>query len=392
MILQRNNNWLINAFIFLLAFYPPLPVFNFINPIILLICICVRKDTLRMPFPIVLIIVSIYVSLVFNMIVQPENINLQSISRALVVAGIFLFFPYAENEKINNNLLYLCVVYLLFSQISYFIGFNRFISFYETYYPYVGDIQVYTSDYLSQQTQLLGVNTRLGGLYHNPNHCARAYTLFLATYFIENERFSIKKAIFCFICLFGIILTGSRTGLFVAILLMLGSYYWGEEKNRPQKSGRILGGIIALGILYLFYSFFDSGSYRALRLEEGTGDSLTTKFVKFADYVNSQHNFLYLLFGNFDQHSFLKLSKDESTIDSEWGFAIYNYGLIFLIGYILFYITTIKRLKSIYKLIMIPLLWTITSGILFAYKFSLLFYLLFSLYYYRSTKLNTEND
>lgn len=384
-----------NAIIFILAFYPPLPLFNYLNPLLLFYYLFRYKSSFNFSLSTFVILTSLALSFIYNTFSNPSSINGQSISRVIMIALILSFFPFCRIKKISKIFIIASILYIFLSQVAYYFNWNDLVSFYDTYYPYEGDIKSYTSDYLKEQSVLLGDNTRLGGLFHNPNHCARLYTLLLAVYLIStpNGTKLFEKFLIILAILFGVVLTGSRTGLFISFLLLLLSFFQFNIVGVSRIGKVVLFTVFIMLLYYFFTNIVDDSSYRALRITEGTSDSLMAKFLRFSDYIEIEKNTPALLFGHFDQHSFLTTISigDNRTLDSEWGYAIFNYGFFFLIGYIIFFIEKIKKMNSNNMLILVPLFWVLTSAILLSYRFSLLYFLFFS-HFYQKSLISNDNE
>lgn len=372
----------VNCLIFVIMFYPPLGMFNLINPLLLFYFVVryykFNKSKRRSVLPLFFFLL-IVLSFTLNASANPTAINFVSVSQAIMISLILVFFPLIPNFKLYDLTVFVCTLYLLFSQICYSLNISYFISFFDTFYPYEGSIISYSSDYLQSQTELLESNLRLGGLFHNPNHCSRIYTFLLAIFTIEHPRYDRKKILLLGVMLFGIVLTGSRTGLIIALCIIILDYYLKTKDNF------LVFILTAIGILTIFvFDAIDFGAYRAFSFSAGSETSLSSKFTRFFSYMEGETNALFILFGHFDLRTTAEYLTGNEQLDSEWAYMIFSYGIFSIFVLLLFYFNRFREMTAQYRIIALPLLWCVTSTILLAHRISLLYFILFSIYYQRS--------
>jgi len=328
-----------------------------------------------------LIILSILISFILFAFISSETDISKSLLRNISIVLLLLLFPFVTNTKLPNIYLYIALSYIFISQISYMIGVKQIISFFNDLYPYEGERTTYQSDYLesvAHQMSLINRSLRLGGLYKNSNQCAKYLTLILASFMIENYKKTFKQNLpFLILFSLSIIATGSRTGFFITLFILIYFFYIkAENKDLAIKLlsvGFIL--VVISSFLFLATSGYLS-NLRFLDYEEGLDKSLLTKISILANYISSSDNILTLLFGNFTNDGINSI-----TFDSEWGESIYRYGIISVFAFAIFYISVFKTLSKKNRIIFITLLWAISSTMILSFRASFVFMLLLSKYY-----------
>ena len=389
--LSSPKNTLISlAFMFGL-FMPDGNLFYYLVPIFILI-LAIRyhkfQDALISQY---LIIILICVSFFLHAITNSDDGDIKGYLRNIVIVEMFLFYPFAKAIKISNAYLYFALIYIFISQISYMIGIDPLITFFNDYYPYEGDRYWYQSDYLisnADSMSLINRNFRLGGLFHNANLCAIFLTIILAVYLIENFGKSIKyKLPFIIIYSMAIVGTGSRTGFFVSFLIIIYSIYLRYKNIRNVVSYIYM--LVALVGVTVFIYLLSSGiasDLRFLDYEEGLEKSFFVKVQILVHYLLSDPSLLHFLFGNF-----INAGSNFIQFDSEIGELIYNFGFTALIAWLLFFRMIYKRMDPNHRMFFIIFLWTLTATLMFAYRVGFVFMLILSKYDSGSLKINYKN-
>ena len=165
---------------------------------------------------------------------------------------IFLYFacfPFVGKVQVRNTYLYVCLAYIFISQIVYLLGIPGLTAFFDRLYPITDELMQHKYDNIQSN---IGYGTmldfRLGGIYHNSNHCSKYLTMLMAFFLSLNYSKKSKKVIyFILIAYGGILLTGSRTGFVVGSLIV----YFGFIRNN-KISGWVrylIWGIAICGIL-----------------------------------------------------------------------------------------------------------------------------------------------
>lgn len=327
------------------------------------------------------ILISMFYAIIFN------YTTFKSIARAVTLIEVFLFFPFINNVKIRNSFIYFAILYILLSQLIYLLNVNFLTNFFNYLYPYSGDEFYYQSDYLVENLGKLnisqGISSRYGGLFYNPNQCMKYVSLIVAVYMLENWGKSVKKHfIFYGLVLFSTLLAGSRTGFIIVLLYLLIQLFFSLPK---KKTYYILGTIFLLIILLNFTTPIENimSKFRVLDITGSYGNegSLSLKWSNFRYYLDSMNNVFQVLFGNFEIDLFQTYYQSASSMfDSEWGNLIFIYGFVFLILIIYFFFKIIRKNRYPYYFVFILLIWALSSTVLFSFRTSFAFMLIFSKY------------
>lgn len=328
------------------------------------------------------LLVLILISFILFAFTNTDIIDIKGMLRNIVLFELILFFPFIKNFRIPNVYLYFALIYIFISQISYMLGIGSITSFFSENYPYDGDYAEYQSDYLismADRMTLVNRNFRLGGLFINPNQCARYLNIIFAVFLIENRNAKLKPILpFFVIYVLAIIATGSRTGFFITIILF--SYYMYIKSTNKKNASRyiliLLVLILVSGFIYLANSEL-SQTLRFLDFDEGLEKSLFSKIGILTNYLSENTSAIKTLFGNFSNDG-----KFATVFDSEWGELIYRYGFVFFLSLMLFYLYLYRRTAPTSRLIFFILFWMISSSVLMSYRASFLFMLFLSKYSY----------
>ncbi len=176
-----------------------------------------------------------------------------------------------------------------------------------------------------------GINSFRGGsVFVNPNVMACFLVGYLGNYLVllprTNDRAAGKTLNFVLV-LFGLILSGSRTGMVIAgieLLLLLMLRARARQKNYLV---RILafGSILLAAIVVLFNSAIpDLGGLRAFQVNEGLSNSLLHKLTVWSSIMGNAHAGNYLFgFGPIEY-----ATNADLLVDFELGYFTVFYGLI----------------------------------------------------------------
>lgn len=250
----------------------------------------------------------------------------------------------------------------------------------ETFYPISWGERMIT--YANEHVTISNYsNFRLGGLYHNPNQCAKYISLLLAIYLVnnKNKRFS-KQVLFVVLCFIGVLLTGSRTGFIVAALLVVLCFWTNGRMSKALKIITVLG-MVAF-IVYAIAS--GSSNSRSLDIEDGLEGSLFAKAKLVLYYLNTETSALSMVFGHLDLDLFL--SPFSYSLDCEYGYILYCYGLVGLISFVIYVVKLFKGIEKENRFFMVFLLWMLTSSIFMSYRTVFVFMLILSSIYNRQNR------
>ena len=334
-----------------------------------------RKDAVKY-----MLIGSIAISLLLNFV-----LGAASSKSVLATCNLLLmlsFFPFVSDVRIRNVYIYIALTYIVVSQVTMFIHIPAVSDFYEIVYPISEESMGYYQYVLDSVTSDSISGFRLAGLFRNPNQCSKYVTLITAVFLLDSNT-SLKKSLpFLGCAAMSVLMTGSRTGLVVFMGIVFISLLLNDTVSKATKS-RSLFILFALFIIMLI----NASDFRGLKVGEGMNDSANAKFGAISDYLSQNVETMGLLFGHLDQYLFVASnSKIHSSIDCEYGYMIFNYGIVGFIFYILFFCTLFKKFSKYECLIFVPMLWIISASMLMSFRSLFLYMILLSKYYIRSKK------
>lgn len=347
-----------------------------VNPLLCLFLFIKKKSKSILLFSFIPVM-AIIVSLLLN--VSGEAGFKAVLSSATIILYI-LTFPFVENTNLRNIYIYICFGLIFISQICYMFQIGWAIQMLETFYPISWGERMIT--YANEHVTISNYsNFRLGGLYHNPNQCAKYISLLLAIYLVnnKNKRFS-KQVLFVVLCFIGVLLTGSRTGFIVAALLVVLCFWTNGRMSKALKIITVLG-MVAF-IVYAIAS--GSSNSRSLDIEDGLEGSLFAKAKLVLYYLNTETSALSMVFGHLDLDLFL--SPFSYSLDCEYGYILYCYGLVGLISFVIYVVKLFKGIEKENRFFMVFLLWMLTSSIFMSYRTVFVFMLILSSIYNRQNR------
>ena len=385
-LIDKKTDWLYSVSLLLMLFLPHVGFLYIVNPVLVLL-LAFRKRTFHFSkIGITYVLVTLIVVSFFANMVGETEFSAKPFYRAIGVILCLIIFPFAENRHIPKSILYFSILFILFSQLCDVLGLRMLSSFFSRFY-----IEEETSEYIERYMRSGGSLSvfRLGGLFNNPNQCARyvtcIFTIFTIDYFNEGSK---KHLLISVLCAFSLLLTGSRTGLFVFLTILTISYVL---RNRKNKLSVIIVTLLFSSFFLFAYVFSDLGSsYRAFALDRGVEDSFLGKIGFISKYLSSDLTISQWIFGNFfySQDAVRKYLIDVTTMDSELGVSIFTYGFLFTIAYVVFLFIIYNKLRKPYVLIMGLFLWCLSSTIIFSYRSSFLIMFLLSKYFSKSNNNN----
>lgn len=385
---QKLENIVVNITLLLLFFLPQSSLQYVAIIGVMVLCVWSNFKRLHLDWLKIAIVIAIAISFLINSATNAEGQGIapKTMVRCTMILLMLVFFPFVKSHKIYPATIYFAILYLLFSQLCYFFHLTPFWKYYDIIYPYNGDIYIWSSEYLSKQYMNLMV--RFGGLYHNPNQCARAYTFLLAIMYVEwgNLENGIFKKFVLAASLLGVLLTGSRTGL-LAYLLMLLFFYYKNINSENKVRNVIIFTIVGIVLMFLYNNI----QIRSVDLSGGMDHSFGTKIGFLYDYLTNEQSGLYTLFGHFN----LELDAVAhyipfGTMDAEWGFAIFGYGFVFFALVILYYLRLMKSFMGTkYVMLNFWIIWSISGTVLFSFSASMCWFFVLSLY---TSRMNDEKD
>ena len=378
---DKNQSILFHTALLLGLFMPTNNISYVVQGILPLILFVYYKPSRS--FNIAKFVLFIILIIASSFIINSINVfSINTLFRFLSFIVLFGLFPFTKSIKISTTVLYISLFYIILSQVSYVLGINLLVNFFDSIYPYTGNQIGYQTDYLLRSAGDLEsiVHRRYGGLYHNPNQCVK-YVSFLLIIFLINAKGELKlykKLIFLVSVLISIILSGSRTGFVVVLIVVLYDLFIYDVTRVNAKF--FLSLIATLFLLIFLLLFFSDSDLRIFQVSEGNIDSLGAKFTFFYQYFQQVFSPLIFLFGNLSSEN-IYINYNLSQMDSEWGELFYSFGLLGIISFGMFYLKLWKTRYDKLRFYMFILLWGITSTIIFSYRMSFVFMLLLSSYY-----------
>lgn len=348
--------------------------FLLVNPLLCLLLVITFSKTRHWRPYVFLVLVPILLSVLLNLQIASPKALLSVITILLY----FLCFPLVGRVSIKNVYLYICLGYIIISQLVYLINIPFLTNFFNVAYP-IGPDDILNIGYMQETITTDTVfNYRLGGLYHNGNNCAEYMCMLLAFFLVVNKKES-KKGVLIFLILAysSILLTGSRTGFVVATLIS----YFGFIRQRGYR-GVVRYLFMALAIVGVVYLLGNEFNIRGFDVESGFHNSANTKWDTFVYYITTEKSIIALLFGHLDSSLFEGASYTiQGYFDSEYGDLIFRFGFIGFLSIIIFWWMTIKRIEKSSRFYFLILLWCISSSVVAAFRAFFLFIILLSVIY-----------
>tara|TARA_R110002033_G_scaffold39678_3_gene79637 strand:+ start:394 stop:1422 length:1029 start_codon:yes stop_codon:yes gene_type:complete len=308
--------------------------------------------------------VLLFVGLFFSFIYNINEVYL--IKDFLVLFNIlilFFLFPYFDLKyDIDYRVILFITLFILISQLSYIFNLTFISNLIE---------KIYSHDSEFEFTRF--VNTgRNGGIYYNPNQASKYITMLIVIVFVILKNSNIIRRCVLMGLYFSLLITGSRTGLFIGLVIFLIEMIVVRKKK-----------ILSIVVFILFSIIYAIYKTISRSLDFKYSGSLSYKINVLANYLEEvilDDFFGNFLFGNFT--TLYKLIEEkynmpyllEFGFDSEIGMLISSYGVLVLIVVISFYLKEFQKIKGSYILVIIPFIfWPITSTVLFSIKTSMLY-------------------
>ena len=277
----------------------------------------------NMPLMFLAMVVGIFISFVTVTLVEGTadfSVTLHEMQRfAFYILLIIVVYDYKVPFK---YIYWICISILLFNfaiQLLQFNGAEWVNDFIRQYYLVGSDT------HLELATTKYGTASfRSGSIYMNPNVYMVIPCSVLCVVLQANiKKPSILNYLFAVVCIWSLLLTGSRTTFIVAVAIVV--IYFILDKN----VGRIKWAIIAAGVLLLIINM-DSlqENYRIFDVSSGFDSSVGHKLSGFSAYLENA-NPIYFVTGSLS-------SSFSPMIDAEWGYVFAYFGIIGLYWYVTF--------------------------------------------------------
>lgn len=378
---SKYKNHLVPLFLVLGLLLPQSQLGFYIQATLPFILVLVSGEIIKKPNFILVLIVGVIVISYFTTSTE-TNIETKSEMRMLYLAIMFLIFPFTNYAKIGNGYLYFTFAIIFMSQLVFVFSIESLKGIIDTLWPVLSteenrySVQKITSvDNLETGFGFL----RFGGLYRNPNQCARYITVIFALFLIGNkERNSFIKLLFVSFVFISIIISGSRTAMVVFIILFGYSFFFGDITNKKRIINIILGIIMIVTFIYIL----NKVDTRSVEFESGLDYSFSGRLQTLMGYwedISISGDIFRLLFGYFAIE--LTIENDITIMDSEIGNMFFSIGFVGSILLLIFYLKIFRLKYRELNFILILLFWIFSSSILFSYRMSFVFMLILSNYY-----------
>lgn len=279
--------------------------------------------------------------------------NNDIIKPLLILILIYNLNDHGVKYVLNAKLIYLLFILLLVTQLAYVLNFEFIKTVIDKFYPFDESQVVWTHRSVYDIDIANNFQIRAGGIYRNPNQYAK-YINLLYIVFLSSTGFEKKSHIsFSLLTFLTILLTGSRTGLLVFILISL-LYY------RKFNVGKIFIFVAGLGMLYIA-SQVDLRVFDILSELSGKG-SLTHRQAGL-DYLMNNTSLWELFFGHYyNEITINTLRQGQLMFDGDLISSLFSYGIIGLSILYLLYYRIIRKNK---QLLLLPIfLYGVTGGLL----------------------------
>ena len=144
---------------------------------------------------------------------------------------------------------------------------------------------------------------------------------------------------------------------------------------------RLLIGTLAL-IGFGYFIQRSVGTVRGLDIGNGMNDSVNVKWETLVFYLITEKSIIGLLFGHLDERLFEgQYGLTLSHLDTEYGYLIFNFGLIGFFSVFVFWYMVYKRMDKSSRIFMFLLLWCVTSTIVCSYRAFFAYMVLLSVIY-----------
>lgn len=303
--------------------------------------------------------------------------------RVIVLILLFISFARLKGEKILKQYIYVAILFLVLTQMSFAFNISFITDIVKTFYAEGSEYaERKLTNYYSYDLANYGI-ARLGGIFFNPNQYARNLELIFITLLCESKQFRrLDFFILIPIIIFSILATGSRTSLIVLIIIIIMHFY--STKIITVRNFFIIGLIAGILIPYLMANT-NLGDFRSLKIDEGMDNSFGIKLQLLSMYFKSIVDPMTLIIGNISYDILIyKYGIQIIGTDFDIGNIIILYGFSFFILYTIFCIIIYKKMLPQYRIVFCILIWMFSSSIICSYRMAPSFILILGLYYRRS--------
>ena len=326
----------------------------------------------------------VVVPILFSMIVNlPQEVKMKAVMNCSIILMYFFCFPLVGKVRIPNAYLKLTLALIVFSQIVYIFHIPRLSDLLDTLYP-IAEMDVHGVNSMRRYISLSNVmNYRLGGMYRDPNICAKSLTMLLAAFIALNYGKSLKTLLpFSAVCFLAVLGTGSRTGFVVAAAIVVIFLFLDRRIPRFWRWAALVAALG--GLVFILTSRMEM---RGLNVTQGFQNSANAKYLMFRDYLDHEDSLFRLLFGYMDYDRFIPtIANVIEKFDADYGYLIYCFGFVGFAAILIYFYTIFKRMDAMRYIVFVLLLWMFTSTIVMAYRSFFSFMLILSCVYNQHRK------
>lgn len=355
-----------------------------VNPLLCLFYKCFKQNRCFYKYNWI-VLVPLLLTLLINF---PQAVSVKSIMACFSLMLYFFCFPMFGTVKIPNFYFYFILSFILLTQLAYVLNISVLVKFVNTYYP----ISEEDRALLHMQNTITAenmINFRLGGLYHNPNQCARSLNMLSAVFLILNSDKPVRKLLpFIIINFYAILLTGSRTGFFVGSTILLLFLFVDKKVSALWRYSLFVVSLVVFGFMLVS----GSDTYRGFNVIEGFSNSANVKFNVFTYYISTEDSVFRLLLGYLDNKRLIVTGNVIDYFDGDYGNIVFCYGFIGFIAIMVYFFTIFNRMDKTGRIFFILLLWMISSAVISSYRASFLFIILLSLVYSSHKKRSSFSE
>lgn len=319
-----------------------------------------------------------FVSLISAVLYFPQlplATQTDDILKNMAVLLFFLAFPITSSQNVLSKRLVTVMLFMIFlSQLILVFDIGPFSDYILDFY--YSDTSVRARTLIDNNGQF----PRAGGFLGNANQAAKFLNVLLIAYLVAPRRSSDRTIIANQFWLFGvgylaaIVLTGSRTGFVISVMIILTALLSTSHASAISRKSviRIAGGLMV--VLLVALSVYSGVELRVFQLGNGIESSLNYKLNLFVKYLSVEKPHALSIFaGNFYSETAPLLyptvfSYVTFNLDSDLGYFIYTFGALGLIALALKLLSLRKSIPVIFA----PLFfWFFSGSLFFHFKFLL---------------------
>lgn len=346
-----------------------------VNPLCFLLFLCFKENQPVYRFNWI-VVIPITFTLLLNM-AQP--VSMKAIVNAGTVLMYFFCFPLVGKVRLRNFYLVLTLILIVFSQFVYMIHVPYLSDLLDRLYP-IAEMDVHGVNSMRRYLSFNNVTRyRLGGMYRDPNICAKSLTMLMAAYLSLNFGKSFRSLIpYVAVCFLAVLCTGSRTGFAVSATILVAFVFLDKRISKYWRWAVVLAAVG--GMAFLLSSRF---GMRSLNITQGFQNSASQKYLLLLDYLDHEDSLFRLLTGYLDYDRFTPtiVLADIVKFDADVGYLIYCFGFVGLFAIMTFFMTLFLRMDSMRFIVFAILLWMLTQSVVMAYRSFFSFMLILSCVY-----------